>query len=73
MKIEDTGTLSTFEALPTEEALYLSAIRYVGGTWFGGPYAKDKEELIRALQTWGSIEAARIYRVTVPAKPMPAA
>jgi hypothetical protein len=69
MQIEDMGELKSFEPMPTETTIYLSAIRYdTGQMWTAGPGSVDKTYLITTLQNWGGIDAARIYAVKLPAK-----
>jgi hypothetical protein len=68
MKIEDKGVISEFEAMPSEVDLYLSVVSYSQGSWIQGGQSYDKNELIKMLQSYSGIEAARIYCVKVPVK-----
>lgn len=66
MEIEDKGTLTKFETMPTEGTLYLTAVRYTTKRWTQGPSGMDKEQVIEDLRQWSGIDKARIYAVTVP-------
>lgn len=69
MDIKNMGELTDFKTMPTEQTLYLSAIRYVNGVeWYGGPSDRTEEELIKQLQNWTNFEAVRIYKVILPIK-----
>lgn len=73
MNIEDVGELRSFETIPSEVTLYMSAVCYSGSYWAAGPCDTDKAKVIRMLHTWGGVEAARIYAVKLPTKLMPGA
>ena len=73
MKIEDVGELRSFETVPSEVTLYMSAVRYSGNYWAAGPCDNDKANVIRMLHTWGGVEAARIYAVKLSTKLIPGA
>ena len=49
MEIEDAGELKTFEAQPKEGFVYLTAVRYSGNYWCGGPSSMDKNEVMKML------------------------
>ena len=66
MEIEDAGEVTRFDPMPTEQTLYLSAVRYSGGVWMGGPYGRTREEVYQSLQNWKGIDSARVYAVKVP-------
>lgn len=65
MEITECGELKTFETMPTETTLYLSAYTTDGLSWFGGPSAKSKEEVIGYLQNYFGVISARIYSVKI--------
>jgi hypothetical protein len=74
MNIEDMGELKSFEPMPAETTLYLTAIRYESNeVWMAGPGGTDKAYVITTLQHWAGIDAARIYAVKLPAKRLGAA
>ena len=67
MQIEEMGELKRFETLPTEQILYISAVRYRGSDiWTGGPSATTKESVISMLGRHTGCEMARIYLVKLP-------
>lgn len=66
MEIEDKGTLTKFETIPTEGTLYLTAVRYPPCGWMNGPSGMDKARVISDLRHWDGIDMARIYAVPVP-------
>lgn len=67
MEIEDNGELRSFESMPTEVMLYLTAVRYSGNYWAAGPVSTDKNEVIRMLaENYTGVAVARIYAVKVP-------
>ncbi|MDI3349187.1 hypothetical protein PIGBHMHK_00667 [Mycoplasmopsis arginini] len=73
MEIEDKGNIDSFEVMPAEQILYLSAVTYDGSHWFGGPASFNKNEVIKILQGYTGVSVARIYRVKVPVKSFPGA
>ena len=73
MQIEELEGPSEYEAMPAEETFYLTAVRYDScGWWSAGPSGSDKAQVIKSLQAWGGICAARIYAVRLPLGPLPA-
>ena len=66
MEIEDKGEVKSFETMPTEGTLFLTAVRYSGNFWASGPSAMDKGEVIKMLGNYSGIDKARIYAVKVP-------
>lgn len=66
VQIEEMGEIRTFEAVPSEVTLYLTAVRYSGTLWSAGPSGLDKNEVINRLVNWSGIDSARIYSVKVP-------
>lgn len=73
MQIEEKGNIDTFEAMPSEGELYLTAIFYEAGYWQAGPGGMDKAEVIRMISGYSGITKARIYSVKVPLKKIYAA
>ena len=73
MEIEDKGTIDTFEPIPIETILYLSAVHYEGVYWTAGPAGTDKNVVIQKLQGYSGVTLARIYKVKVPVKSLPSA
>ena len=73
MQIEELEGPSKYEAMPAEETFYLTAVRYDSGGWCVGPGGSDKAQVIKSLQVWSGICAARIYVVRLPLSPLPAA
>lgn len=68
MKIEDAGEVGSFETMPTERNLYMTAVQYGGGSWIAGPSGYDKEEVIRMVSSYTGVTNVRIYTVKVPVK-----
>lgn len=73
MNIEEMDEPSSYEPMPTEETLYLTAVRYSGGYWSAGPSGTNKDDVTKQLYNWSGIDAARIYAVKVPLEALPAA
>ena len=73
MKIEDCGEIRSFEPMPTEGSLYLTAVCYSNNYWASGPSGMDKAEVIKSLASWVGCSKARIYVVKVPLSTLPAA
>lgn len=66
MEIEDKGELTTFQAMPKEATLYITAAQHSSGQWMGGPSNHDKSALMEQLRQWNGFTRCRIYAVTVP-------
>lgn len=66
MEIEDVGEVRTFEPMPKEGTLYMTAVRYSGNFWAAGPSAMDKAEVIMMLGNLNGVDRVRIYSVKVP-------
>lgn len=67
MKIEDTVELRTFDTMPTETTLFMSAVRWDSGTWYGGPCGDTKDAVVRSLlDSYKHVTEARIYSVKLP-------
>jgi hypothetical protein len=73
MEIEDKGNLDAYEPMPIDTFLYITAVQFEGGYWTGGPSGTDKNMVIQQLQSYSGVELARIYKVKVPVKSIPAA
>lgn len=71
MEIEEIGKIESFEPIPHEATLYLTAVYYPNpsGYWAPGPGGMDKSEVIRMVSVYTTgISKARIYSVKVPLK-----
>ena len=72
MEIEDAGEIRTFETMPKEATLYMTAVLYSGCQWMNGPCGYSKDEVVGMLQSYAGVTRVRIYSVRLPISGHPA-